>query len=36
MVETKWFWCIDPIVGFHVFSIINLLALLFINSYFYD
>lgn len=32
----KYFWCFDPVVGVHVFGLVNLVAMLFLNSYIYD
>jgi hypothetical protein len=32
----KFLWCFDPIVGFHFFGLLNLSALLVLNTFVFD
>lgn len=32
----KFLWCFDPIVGFHFFGLLNLSALLVVNTFVFD
>ena len=34
--EVKFLWCLEPIFGFHFFGILNLLALLLVNTFVFD
>ena len=34
--DVKYMWCMDPVVGFHIFGVLNFVGLIMTNVFVYD